>query len=358
MSKLFNSSLFRVISILVGLWLTFELFANLIVEILWFQELGYLSVFLKRLLWKVGLWVIISSLSIAFLSLNLRLAQRLKWYFVPEKTKPELEKPSSGKILPQSYPIRLPWLLAIVLGFGLLIGSMLLYFGEVALDVWTPDFTLPNIIPPLPSPFKVTSALPQISQNLGKLAIIVLVPVAILINSHFWLSAIAAVVSLVMGLTLAGNWMRVLGYFNATAFEGSDPQFGRNISFYIFKLPLWNLLDFWLGGLFLYSLIAVSLTYLVSGDSLSQGKFAGFSRPQLRHLYGLGGLMVATLGLHHWLERYQLLYSRRGVSYGANYTDVGVQLPLETALAVLASAIALWLLTKTLTGRGKKDPSY
>lgn len=356
MSKLFTSPIFRVILLLVGLWLAFELVANLIVEILWFQELGYLSVFLKRLLWKVGLWGITTSLSIAFLSLNLRLAQRLKWHIVPEKTKPGLENISPGKILPQSYPIRLPWLLAIVLGFGLLIGLMLLYFGEVALDVWTPDFTLPNIIPPLPSPFKVTSALPQISQNLGKLAIIVLVPLAILINSHFWLSAIAGVVSLVMGLTLAGNWTRVLEYFSPTVFEGSDPQFGRDISFYIFKLPVWNLLDFWLGGLFLYGLIAVSLTYLLSGDSLSQGKFAGFSRPQLHHLYGLGGLMVATLGLHHWLERYQLLYSRRGVSYGANYTDVRIQLPLETALAILACAIAVWLLVKTATGRGNKKP--
>ena len=108
------------------------------------------------------------------------------------------------------------------------------------------------------------------------------------------------------------------------------------------------MLDFWLGGLFLYGLVAVSLMYLHSGDSLSQGKFPGFSRHQLRHLYVLSGLGMLALLLRHWLARYELLYSKRGVTYGASYTDVNVQLPVETTLALIAGAVAFWLLLTTL----------
>jgi hypothetical protein len=132
-----------------------------------------------------------------------------------------------------------------------------------------------------------------------------------------------------------------LQYFHPTPFSASEAVFNQDISFYIFSLPVWELLELWLTGLALYGFVAVFIIYLLSGDSLSQGSFPGFSREQQRHLSGLGGGLMLVVSLSYWLSRYELLYSTRGVTYGASYTDVAVQLPANTVLSILALAIAL-----------------
>ncbi|MFM7440831.1 MAG: UPF0182 family protein, partial [Snowella sp.] len=173
--------------------------------------------------------------------------------------------------------------------------------------------------------------------------IIVTIIAILILNPRFWLRAIACFFSLIFGLVVSGNWTQVLKHYYAVPFGQTDPQFGRDLSFFIFHLPFWRLLDFWLGGLFLYGLVAVSLSYLLSGNSLSDGKFPGFSHRQLRHLYTLGGLAMAIIALRHWLTRYELLYSPFGIVYGAGYTDIHVRLPLETMCASIAAVIAFWL---------------
>jgi uncharacterized membrane protein (UPF0182 family) len=346
---------FRTIVIVLSVWLAFELATHLIVEVLWFEEVGYLTPFLQRLLWQIGLWGVTSSLSLGFLLGNLQLAGHLRWKVFPEESKSKAE--DKENLLLPSLSIKLPLLLTLVLVFDGLIGLMLVHYSQLALQVWTPDFNLPTIAPPLPSPFEIETVpqlLPAFSKRWWQVVAIALTLVFLLIKRDLCLRAIAFLFSLLFGLVVSGNWTRVVLAAHATPFEQTDPQFGNDIGFYIFHLPLWKLLDFWLGGLFLYGAIAVTLTYLLSGDSVSQGKFPGFSRSQLRHLYGLGGLMMLIVGLRHWLARYALLYSPRGVVYGAGFTDVHVQLPVESVLAGLSVGIALWLLVKAIGDRPKK----
>jgi len=103
----------------------------------------------------------------------------------------------------------------------------------------------------------------------------------------------------VFGTILFYNWAKVLQYFFPTPFNSTEPLFGKDISFYIFSLPLWELLELWLMGMFLYGFIAVTLTYLLSADSLSQGIFPGFSPQQQRHLYGMGGLLMLMVAFSY-----------------------------------------------------------
>ncbi len=366
MFKLFTHPIFKVLGSLLGLWLAFELLSHLVVEALWFQEVSYLNPFVKRLLWQLGLFWGTTGFSLWFLLSNLRQADYYQWHSIPEP--PPLQRrrrrgswsdrtPGKPKtILPESRSFALSWLLTLVFCLGGLIGLMLIYYSQVVYDVWTPDLTLPNVTPPLPSAFyfnSIPQLLSQITQNLWKVGIIGVLILLTLLRVKICLRTMAIIFSVIFGLVISGNWTRILKYFNLTPFSEIDPQFGRDISFYIFELPIWKLLNFWLGGLFLYGFVAVSLTYLLSAKSLSQGKFPGFSRHQLRHLYLLGGLTLSIVGLRHWLDRYDLLYSPRGVVYGASYTDIHVSLPVNTTLSILASAIALWLLVKSITGWGK-----
>ena len=371
--------LLRLMIGLLGLLLALELVSRLTAEILWFAEVEYIPTFTRRLTTQVGLWVVVCSSSAFFLLGNLRLAARFKYPnsseseeqgkrgrgdagtggrgegFTEHNNSPpqsQRDSPHSSLLTPHSDGgVRLRLLLPVVLGGSLLVSLMLFHYAQAALNQWPPDYSLPDVMPPLPPPFELASTerfWSQFSEQNWQVGVLAGIVILLLLKPQFWLSAIAVGISLVFGLVLSENWARVLQYFSPTAFEQLDPVFGRDISFYTFRVPLWELLDFWLGGLFLYGLVAVCLVYLLSGDSLSQGKFAGFSRPQLRHLYALGSIVMLALALRHGLSRYELLYSRRGVVHGASYTDVNVQLPVETGLSITAAAIALGLLWTSL----------
>ncbi|MGL6339985.1 MAG: UPF0182 family protein, partial [Waterburya sp.] len=130
----------------------------------------------------------------------------------------------------------------------------------------------------------------------------------------------------------------------------TDPQFKQDISFYIFRLPLWELIESWWLGLSCLGLFSCALFYLLSANSLSEGRFPGFSRIQLRHLSFLGAILMLSIAWQHWINRYDLLYSSRGVIYGAGYTNIRVQLPIELCLTVIAIISAIWLIYKSFTG--------
>jgi uncharacterized membrane protein (UPF0182 family) len=79
MSRRLWNQIFRFVTLLVGLWLAWDLLSHLVVEILWFQEVGYLAAFLKRLQTQLILWVVVFSTSAGFCFSNLFLANRLKY---------------------------------------------------------------------------------------------------------------------------------------------------------------------------------------------------------------------------------------------------------------------------------------
>ncbi|MBD2168195.1 UPF0182 family protein [Calothrix membranacea FACHB-236] len=356
----------RLLIFFLGLWLLVVLGSRLPVEIFWFQEVGYLQVFLLRLVTRATIWVFVVGITAVYLLVNLLLAERLKY------PQPVTSQPVSSEFArflnpqydprnlarsfdPRRFPaIRLHWLLPLALGFSLLLTLMLAYYGEIALSYWNPEFSKTSLL--VSDRFQLESIwqlVRRIFSQIWYLSLVLGIAIAILIYPRWSLRAIAMVMSLLFGQIIYQNWGKILQYLFRTAFNDTDPLFVKDISFYIFSLPVLELLGLWLMGLFLYGLIAVTLTYLLSGDSLSQGIFPGFSSQQQRHLYGLGGALMVAVALGYLLSRYELLYSKRGVSYGASYTDVMAQLPVYNALCALAVAIAFYLLWRTIFWRPK-----
>lgn len=366
---------FRLLIVFFGLWLLLDLGSSVGAEIFWFQEVGYLQVFLLRLVTRGILWVVVAGVSAAYLLLNLALAQRLKYsqsLKIEEVRREEAELTRElTNFLSPHYPrrnetqilasqrlkkMRLRGLLPLTLVLSLLIGLMLAHYGQIAVSYWHSPVNqgiLP--IPALLRPETIWQFLRQIFSQVWYLGLIVGVAIAILIYPQFLLTAIAILFSPIFALIIFQHWPKVLQYFHPTLFNSTDPLFGRDISFYIFSLPVWELLELWLMGLCLYGFVAVTLTYLLSGDSLSQGIFPGFSPQQQRHLFGMGGLLMLVVALSYWQSRYELVYSSRGVSYGASYTDVTAQLPAYTVLCILAVAIAFYLLWRTFFWKPKSQ---
>ncbi len=306
-------------------------------EILWFQELGYLPIYLLRVAVQLGLGIITLAIALFYLFRNLQIAQRLKYGGSSDIE----EERHNSQYMPS--PLRLRWLLPLSLCISLLICLLIAHYGQVAIAQVQTLSDPPTLFRPL--------ALWQwmmtiIQQRNWSIAVIV-GAIAMVVYPRWLLRAIAVCLSGSTAWVLSRQWIRILPSLQPTSFGLTEPVFNQDISAYIFNLPALEILEFAIAGISLYGFLAVLLTYLLSGSSLSDGKFRGISRQQQRHLYGLGGVFMLVVSFSYWLNRYELLYSPRGISYGASYTDVAVQLPVYTGLSVLALAIAVYLLART-----------
>lgn len=348
---------------LIGLWLFFDFLSYLVAESLWFQEIGYFPAFLLRLQTWICIWAIAFGITTIFLLINLRIATKLKYFqaiaFNHQNSQDKLPKlviypPLSASLLPLSpsfHALNLQQLLITVISLSFLVGCMVLHYGKIAISYWYSDVKLENFeakVPPIFEPETVLSLILQIPDHIFMVGLLLGISILLIINPEFWLRAIAILFSLGFGFILSKHWTKLLLFSHSTPFNNNDPIFQQDISFYIFKFPLWELIEFWLGGLFLFALIAVALIYLLAGDSISNGYFPGFSLSQRRHLNGLGGCLMLVVALHYWLLRYQLLYSTLGVSYGAGYTDIKIRLPAYTILTILGAIIGFFLLWRTI----------
>jgi uncharacterized protein len=328
------------IGLLIGVILLFDVSTTLLAESLWFQQVHYLGVFLTRFYSRSILAVIPFGLSLVVLWSNLNTAQRNAW----SKPLSEGDRPA----LPGH--MNLAGLLPLTLLLSFVIGLILLHHGQLAVGHWQPNMSVYGGATPLPLRFRpeviwqiVQSWRTQIWQPL----LIVGLMMALLIFPRVALRSIAILISLSFGLILSEHWSKVLLALQHVSFNQTDPLFGRDIGFYIFTLPIWELFEFWFLGFSILTFLSVGLFYLLSGDSLSQGYFRGFTAPQQRHLYGLGGFLMVAVALSYWLDRYSLLYSQEGVAYGATFTNVTVELPAYTLLSGLSLLLAGFLFWRT-----------
>ncbi|WP_254780956.1 UPF0182 family protein [Modestobacter sp. DSM 44400] len=156
------------------------------------------------------------------------------------------------------------------------------------------------------------------------------------------LTGIAVVLGLFAGFAAQGSWQTWLTFRNATDFGRTDPQFGKDISFFVFDYPFYRLALGFAFAIVLLSLIGSVLTHYVFGGLRLQTpgqKLTGAARVQLSVLLGL---FVALKAVAYWLDRYGTVYSGRGnVFTGASYTDVNALLPAKNILVFVAAICAI-----------------
>src|SRR5829696_2171324 len=156
------------------------------------------------------------------------------------------------------------------------------------------------------------------------------------------LTAVAVVVGLFAGFTAQGSWETWLTFRNATDFGRTDPQFGLDLSFFVFDYPFYRLLLGFGFAIVLLALIGSALTHYLFGGLRLQTpgqKLTSAARVQLSVLLGL---FVALKAVAYWLDRYGLVYSDRGdVFSGASYTDINALLVPKTILVFVAIVCAL-----------------
>jgi uncharacterized membrane protein (UPF0182 family) len=147
---------------------------------------------------------------------------------------------------------------------------------------------------------------------------------------------VIAVISFFSGARATGSWTTVLEYLNRTAFNQTDPLFGRDLGFYFFVLPFWRLLYAWSTALVAGTLILVAAVYVLQRSLVLTARGPRLAAGARTHLLGLAALLLLLRAVGFWLDRFDLLYAPRGFVFGASYSDVHASLPVLQWLIVLA----------------------
>ncbi|MGI8696618.1 MAG: UPF0182 family membrane protein [Mycobacteriales bacterium] len=152
---------------------------------------------------------------------------------------------------------------------------------------------------------------------------------------------VVALVFLLAGISGQGRWQTWLQFWNRTSFGVTDPQFGKDISFYAFTYPFERMiLGYLFVVVFLSLLGAIGLHYLFGGLRI-QGPGEKVTRAARAHLSVLLGVFVLLKVLAYYLDRYGLLFSNRGGITGASYADVNATLPAKAILFFVALICAI-----------------
>ncbi len=150
----------------------------------------------------------------------------------------------------------------------------------------------------------------------------------------------ALFLSLIFGLVTSGQWEMVLRFTNATNFNLTEPLLGRDVGFYIFNLPLYNFVQGWLVWA---AVIILIFTATIYGLNLGFQRSA-FTNAVKWHLSLLGAAIFLLIAWSYRLKIFDLLYSQRGVIFGAGYTDVNAQWLAWRILIVVAVISGVLLL--------------
>ena len=155
--------------------------------------------------------------------------------------------------------------------------------------------------------------------------------------------------SLVLGflaaMQAASEWETVLRFLNAQPFNATDPLFGRDISFYVFRLPLLETLYGWAMLLLGSTLFLVLATYVLHRGVQITPQGPMVATRVRTHLLTLGALLLVVKAGGYYLDTFSLLTSVRGIVSGAGFSDIHATLPALRILAILAlisAAVCIW----------------
>jgi len=153
-----------------------------------------------------------------------------------------------------------------------------------------------------------------------------------------------------------GAWEQVLQFLNPTAFGVSDPIYQRDVSFYVFQMPVYQGIQREGLELLVWALMLSVGIYALRGEiRLERGWKYLLTGPVKAHLCVLLSAIALLAAWGYWLARYDLLYSSSGVVFGAGYTDVNARLHAFSIMGIVTLIVGA-LFVASLWKRGFSLP--
>lgn len=143
-------------------------------------------------------------------------------------------------------------------------------------------------------------------------------------------------ISVFFSLAFFLRWDTYFRFHWSEVFNRTDPIFGHDIGFYIFRLSFLELAQNSLSLLVFFTTVIAGVIYLYAGTLSVREDGKGITAPSRvsSHLYVNLGIWLILLAWGYYLERYQLLFNDNGIVYGADYVDITVMLPVYWVLVV------------------------
>lgn len=189
--------------------------------------------------------------------------------------------------------------------------------------------------------------------------------------SEKWVNGILLLPVIFFSFTISINignrlWFEILQFLNHEDFNKLDPIFGNDISFYVFRLPMYNEI---LTSLFSVIFVLVVLTiifytimmflrkptlYEAGMDLNFKSDFMKkFTKLTLKQLAFIASFFFILLGIRFHFMSYEILYSSTGVVTGAGYTDVNVNLLFLRIQMVASILIGITILISYFKNKPK-----
>jgi uncharacterized membrane protein (UPF0182 family) len=164
---------------------------------------------------------------------------------------------------------------------------------------------------------------------------------------------IGVVVGLFAGGAASGQTLTFLAWSKRTAFGVTDPQYGLDVSFFVFSYPWWRFVLSFAFTALTISVIAAAVMHYVMGAVRFSGPRRGGTTSAQAHLSVLVGLTLLVRGVGYWFDQYGLELNKSntqlftGISYTADHATANAKL----ILAIAAGIVALLFLGNALLQR-------
>lgn len=157
-----------------------------------------------------------------------------------------------------------------------------------------------------------------------------------------WLLAgVGGVVGIFAGTSAVGQWRTFQVWLHAQEFGQEDAYFGKDIGFYVFRLPWWNfVVDFVMAATVVALIGTAVVHYLYGGIRLQQAhdRLSGAAQVQLSVLLGI---FVLAKSVDYYLDRFDLVTDDHRLFTGMNYTAENALLPARNILVGVALICAV-----------------
>lgn len=140
-------------------------------------------------------------------------------------------------------------------------------------------------------------------------------------------AALSVTLGAVISWNLASHWMAFRLAIAQSPFGIADPQFGRDVGFFVFTLPALELANTWANGVLTISIIAALAVALLPKAGTATRSVTDRWR-EVKPLFSvLFGLLVLSGTFGVWLSIWQLDLTSSSQFTGAGYSDIHAVLP-------------------------------
>ncbi len=163
---------------------------------------------------------------------------------------------------------------------------------------------------------------------------------------------IAGFFGLIYGFKLKEHWRQLALFWYQPATATHDPIFGKSLGFYLFSLPLYDVLNSWLLGV-TFIILCAALAYSLLGlpQTVLKPSVRWSSGAAFRAVCVALALFLLALSWRTYLSRFPLLWQDHQIFSGVTYTEAQYTLPALFIVCIVLIVAAIILLVNAFAVR-------